>query len=207
MRRVCDFSQWFANALLWLFVLIYTVVSWGDPGSMPVHPGEEQNACSWSSRSHQCCQSHISHGAFAFKISNWGQKCPEWPLRHWSYFKFSWHFSLALVKCIFLWISSLSATKIWRNVWDFFFSFQINVQDDYGVLVGNWSGDYADGVSPGAWSSSVEILRKYHASDGTPVSYGQCWVFSGITTTGEQTNAIENLLCWKNLLLCRLVGI
>lgn len=62
-------------------------------------------------------------------------------------------------------------------------SAMINAQDDFGVLVGNWSGNYIDGVSPAAWSSSVEILRKYHASDGTPVSYGQCWVFSGITTT------------------------
>uniref|UniRef100_A0A8D3DJV0 Protein-glutamine gamma-glutamyltransferase K n=1 Tax=Scophthalmus maximus TaxID=52904 RepID=A0A8D3DJV0_SCOMX len=59
----------------------------------------------------------------------------------------------------------------------------INAQDDFGVLVGNWSGNYSDGVSPAAWSSSVEILRKYHSSDGTPVSYGQCWVFSGVTTT------------------------
>lgn len=62
-------------------------------------------------------------------------------------------------------------------------SAMINAQDDLGVLVGNWSGDYSDGVSPSAWSSSVEILRKYHSTDGTPVSYGQCWVFSGITTT------------------------
>ncbi|XP_067461127.1 protein-glutamine gamma-glutamyltransferase K [Thunnus thynnus] len=62
-------------------------------------------------------------------------------------------------------------------------SAMINAQDDSGVLVGNWSGDYSDGVSPTAWSSSVEILRKYHSSNGTPVSYGQCWVFSGVTTT------------------------
>uniref|UniRef100_A0A3P8WU00 Protein-glutamine gamma-glutamyltransferase K n=2 Tax=Cynoglossus semilaevis TaxID=244447 RepID=A0A3P8WU00_CYNSE len=59
----------------------------------------------------------------------------------------------------------------------------INAQDDYGVLVGNWSGKYSDGVSPAAWSSSVEILKKYHSSNGTPVCYGQCWVFSGVTTT------------------------
>ncbi|XP_026168700.1 protein-glutamine gamma-glutamyltransferase K [Mastacembelus armatus] len=59
----------------------------------------------------------------------------------------------------------------------------INAQDDFGVLVGNWSGNYSDGVSPTAWSSSVEILKKYHSSNGTPVSYGQCWVFSGVTTT------------------------
>ncbi|XP_053739250.1 protein-glutamine gamma-glutamyltransferase K [Synchiropus splendidus] len=62
-------------------------------------------------------------------------------------------------------------------------SAMINAQDDLGVLVGNWSGNYADGVSPSAWSSSVEILKKYHSSNGTPVCYGQCWVFSGVTTT------------------------
>lgn len=62
-------------------------------------------------------------------------------------------------------------------------SAMINAQDDLGVLVGNWSGEYSDGVSPAAWSSSVEILRKYHSSYGTPVCYGQCWVFSGVTTT------------------------
>ncbi|XP_017276414.1 protein-glutamine gamma-glutamyltransferase K [Kryptolebias marmoratus] len=59
----------------------------------------------------------------------------------------------------------------------------INAQDDFGVLVGNWSGDYSGGVSPAAWSSSVEILRKYHSTNGTSVNYGQCWVFSGVTTT------------------------
>ncbi|KAF6718385.1 Protein-glutamine gamma-glutamyltransferase K [Oryzias melastigma] len=62
-------------------------------------------------------------------------------------------------------------------------SAMINVQDDLGVLVGNWSGNYSDGVSPAAWSSSVEILRKYHSTYGEPVKYGQCWVFSGVTTT------------------------
>ncbi|XP_013859936.1 protein-glutamine gamma-glutamyltransferase K isoform X2 [Austrofundulus limnaeus] len=59
----------------------------------------------------------------------------------------------------------------------------INAQDDFGVLVGNWSGDYTGGTCPAAWSSSVEILRTYHSTNGTPVCYGQCWVFSGVTTT------------------------
>ncbi|XP_067110035.1 LOW QUALITY PROTEIN: protein-glutamine gamma-glutamyltransferase K [Osmerus mordax] len=62
-------------------------------------------------------------------------------------------------------------------------SAMINAQDDFGVLEGNWSGDYADGVSPTAWSGSVDILRKYHKEGGNPVKYGQCWVFSGVTTT------------------------
>lgn len=76
-------------------------------------------------------------------------------------------------------------------------SAMINAQDDFGVLVGNWSGDYSDGVSPAAWSSSVEILRTYLSSNGTPVSYGQCWVFSGVTTTvlrclGIPTRSVTN---------------
>lgn len=76
-------------------------------------------------------------------------------------------------------------------------SLQINAQDDFGVLVGNWSGDYSDGVSPSSWSSSVEILRKYHSSNGTPVSYGQCWVFSAVTTTGEKRyNRCASVWSW-----------
>ncbi|TRY99706.1 hypothetical protein DNTS_025243 [Danionella cerebrum] len=62
-------------------------------------------------------------------------------------------------------------------------SAMINSPDDRGVLEGNWSGNYVGGTSPTAWSGSVEILRKYHREGGTPVKYGQCWVFSGITTT------------------------
>ncbi|XP_054625205.1 protein-glutamine gamma-glutamyltransferase K [Dunckerocampus dactyliophorus] len=76
-------------------------------------------------------------------------------------------------------------------------SAMINFQDDFGVLIGNWSGNYSDGVSPAAWSSSVEILRKYHSSNGMPVSYGQCWVFSGVTTSvlrclGIPTRSVTN---------------
>lgn len=62
-------------------------------------------------------------------------------------------------------------------------SAMINAQDDFGVLEGNWSGNYVGGVSPTAWSGSVDILKKYHKEGGSPVKYGQCWVFSGLTTT------------------------
>lgn len=64
-----------------------------------------------------------------------------------------------------------------------------NAPDDGGVLVGNWSGDYAGGTSPLAWVGSVAILEQYHRTKA-PVQFGQCWVFSGVVTT-----------------LCRCIGI
>ncbi|XP_058868365.1 protein-glutamine gamma-glutamyltransferase K-like [Acipenser ruthenus] len=59
----------------------------------------------------------------------------------------------------------------------------VNSVDDRGVVVGCWSGDYSQGTAPTAWSGSVDILTRYHRSGGTPVPFGQCWVFSGVTTT------------------------
>lgn len=52
---------------------------------------------------------------------------------------------------------------------------------DEGVLIGNWSGDYKDGTSPLKWVGSPNILRQWRKSG--PVKYGQCWVFSCVTTT------------------------
>uniref|UniRef100_A0A8C4XBR9 protein-glutamine gamma-glutamyltransferase n=1 Tax=Erpetoichthys calabaricus TaxID=27687 RepID=A0A8C4XBR9_ERPCA len=58
----------------------------------------------------------------------------------------------------------------------------VNVQDDNGVLCGNWSGDYSDGTPPSHWTGSSAILQQYYKSK-EPVRYGQCWVFSGVLTT------------------------
>ncbi|XP_029003262.1 protein-glutamine gamma-glutamyltransferase K-like [Betta splendens] len=73
------------------------------------------------------------------------------------------------------WGDSISVVRI--------ISAMINSPDDQGVLEGNWSGDYSGGTSPTVWSGSVEILKAYHKSKGTPVRYGQCWVFAGVFTT------------------------
>lgn len=61
---------------------------------------------------------------------------------------------------------------------------QLNSKDNHGVLVGNWSGKYAGGVKPWEWTGSAEIFRRF-MSNKRSVKFGQCWVFSGIMTTGD----------------------
>ncbi|XP_052759591.1 annulin isoform X1 [Galleria mellonella] len=58
----------------------------------------------------------------------------------------------------------------------------INVQDDNGVLLGNWSSDFGGGTSPLKWVGSLMILQKYYEKK-KPVKYAQCWVYAGVLTT------------------------
>ncbi|KAL8593103.1 hypothetical protein ACOMHN_018029 [Nucella lapillus] len=72
----------------------------------------------------------------------------------------------------------------------------VNVQNDSGVLVGNWSGNYEGGTRPLAWSGSQAILDQYYTT-GKPVKFGQCWVFSGVLTSvcrslGIPTRSVTN---------------
>ncbi|XP_077100210.1 coagulation factor XIII A chain-like [Siphateles boraxobius] len=85
-----------------------------------------------------------------------------------------------------------SATEIVRQA-----SALINANDDDGVLVGNWSGDYSGGTGPTAWTGSPEILLKYAREGGVPVRFAQCWVFAGVLNTlmrclGIPTRVISN---------------
>uniref|UniRef100_A0A8C2WJF0 Protein-glutamine gamma-glutamyltransferase 2 n=1 Tax=Cyclopterus lumpus TaxID=8103 RepID=A0A8C2WJF0_CYCLU len=59
-------------------------------------------------------------------------------------------------------------------------SAMINSNDDRGVLVGNW-GEITDGVHPGKWIGSGDILHQW-AESGS-VRYGQCWVFAALACT------------------------
>uniref|UniRef100_A0A671TVI6 Protein-glutamine gamma-glutamyltransferase 2 n=1 Tax=Sparus aurata TaxID=8175 RepID=A0A671TVI6_SPAAU len=59
-------------------------------------------------------------------------------------------------------------------------SAMINSNDDRGVLVGNW-GEVTDGVHPGRWMGSGDILRQW--AESGPVRYGQCWVFAAVACT------------------------
>lgn len=62
---------------------------------------------------------------------------------------------------------------------------QVNSNDDNGVLVGNWSGDYEDGVQPTAWKDSASILNQWNKQNCTGVRYGQCWVFAAVACSGH----------------------
>ncbi|XP_072936841.1 annulin-like isoform X2 [Epargyreus clarus] len=61
----------------------------------------------------------------------------------------------------------------------------VNVQDDNGVLFGNWGkelSDYAGGTHPLKWVGSLAILQKFYEKK-KPVKYAQCWVYAGVLTT------------------------
>ncbi|XP_053677743.1 annulin-like [Anopheles nili] len=58
----------------------------------------------------------------------------------------------------------------------------VNSNDNYGVVTGNWSGNYSDGTAPTAWTGSVKILQEYYETERS-VQYGQCWVFAGVLGT------------------------
>ncbi|XP_004380737.1 protein-glutamine gamma-glutamyltransferase 5 isoform X1 [Trichechus manatus latirostris] len=73
----------------------------------------------------------------------------------------------------------------------------INSNDDNGVLSGNWSENYSDGINPVEWTGSVAILKQWHATGCQPVRYGQCWVFAAVMCTvmrclGIPTRVITN---------------
>uniref|UniRef100_A0A4W4FGA1 Protein-glutamine gamma-glutamyltransferase 2 n=1 Tax=Electrophorus electricus TaxID=8005 RepID=A0A4W4FGA1_ELEEL len=62
-------------------------------------------------------------------------------------------------------------------------SAMINSEDDKGVLVGNWSGNYEHGIRPTAWKDSGSILRQWYNQKCRAVEYGQCWVFAAVACT------------------------
>ena len=67
----------------------------------------------------------------------------------------------------------------------------LNCQQDDGLLVGNWSGEYEDGKAPSSWSSSPDIFQQYYKTN-RPVKYGQCWVFAGVMTTALRALGIPS---------------
>ncbi|XP_041802989.1 transglutaminase 5, like isoform X2 [Chelmon rostratus] len=62
-------------------------------------------------------------------------------------------------------------------------SAMINSEDDRGVVKGNWSSNFSQGVNPSLWTGSRDILRQWAQSGYSPVKYGQCWVFAAVMCT------------------------
>ncbi|XP_053353961.1 transglutaminase 5, like [Clarias gariepinus] len=62
-------------------------------------------------------------------------------------------------------------------------SAMINSNDDSGVLQGNWSDNFTNGVNPSEWTDSGSILKQWANSGFRPVKYGQCWVFAAVMCT------------------------
>ncbi|CAK9825429.1 Hemocyte protein-glutamine gamma-glutamyltransferase [Anthophora retusa] len=74
----------------------------------------------------------------------------------------------------------------------------INSNDDRGVIVGRWDGEYGDGTAPATWTGSVPILEQF-LETAESVKYGQCWVFAGAVTTvcralGIPSRVVSNLV-------------
>lgn len=58
----------------------------------------------------------------------------------------------------------------------------VNSPDDDGLLLGNWSTDFAGGVAPTKWGGSVDIMQRFYRKKKS-VKFAQCWVFAGCLTT------------------------
>lgn len=62
-------------------------------------------------------------------------------------------------------------------------SSKVNSNDNNGIVAGRWDGIYEDGTAPFDWNGSVPIFDEYMKNKGSPVKYGQCWVFSAVVVT------------------------
>lgn len=80
-----------------------------------------------------------------------------------------------------------------------------NGVDDMGAVMGNWSTDFSGGTAPTEWMGSKKIMQEYYKKK-KPVRYGQCWVFSGVLTTGEYLCSVNKIKIQKYTALVLCIG-
>ena len=93
-------------------------------------------------------------------------------------------FTTAALKCTFKLLESCKKTSMRDTAREVarHMSSVANSCDNNGLLAGNWSQDFSGGRKPWEWTGSAAIFKKYLETNA-PVKFGQCWVFSGVTTS------------------------
>ncbi|XP_058619778.1 protein-glutamine gamma-glutamyltransferase K-like [Onychostoma macrolepis] len=101
----------------------------------------------------------------------------------------TWHFGQfeegILPACMYVLERSGTPCSGWANPINIsrVLSDMVIANKNCGVLMGNWSNCYGDGIAPTSWCSSSAILRQYYKCGGIPVRYGQSLAFAGVTNT------------------------
>lgn len=128
-----------------------------------------------------------NHGELEEYIQNdigkiWKGSYKQYNGRHWLYGQFE---DFVLPACCYILDKSglkpgerSNPVRVARAI-----SAMVNSVDDNGVLEGKWSAPYNHGTAPWDWNNSAKIIEQYMNQNGSPVKYGQCWVFSAVTVT------------------------
>lgn len=122
-------------------------------------------------KSHLCVESAECYGTVC-------------PIKLWVFFYFKRYLHLPVNSHIYLLVFHAVFHKC-KCISFLFFAWQVNCNDDSGVLLGKWSGGYEGGMSPMFWRGSVEILRNWDTQACQPVRYGQCWVFAAVACSSK----------------------
>ncbi len=72
----------------------------------------------------------------------------------------------------------------------------MNSNDDKGVLTGNWSGNYRDGVNLQSGPAAQIFSGCGQEHNSGLLKYGQCWVFAAVMCTGGTWNKVIAFKSW-----------
>ncbi|KAF6035097.1 TGM1 [Bugula neritina] len=102
-------------------------------------------------------------------------------------------------QCLFasvMYASPLLATRYSNTLLLVIIGCQVNSQDDNGVLVGSWTGDYSTGTPPDSWSGSVAILKQYMQTKSSVSIYCSSRLVIALVHLYVVNALVELLLYW-----------